>query len=153
MTSVSTAPDSTASRGQVLRNKFTQVPVSTVHSRSIDKSMSTAPCDGETPITAKDCQMHNSQMISASTDKGSEPVYKVMIHCYDKLVTALSTDIITISGVLLAKQLIPAELSSKMLLPNFTPQEKATILVNIVTCTQHGQVLIQMTSLISKQDL
>ena len=132
-TSVSAAPASTASHGQVSRDEFTQVSASTRHTRSTDKSMSTAPCDSETPTTAEDSQMHDSPMISASADTSSEPAYKAMIHCHDKLVTALSSDITTMSGILLAKEFIPAELSSKMLLPNFTPQEKATILINVVT--------------------
>ena len=78
-----------------------------LHSKSMDKSTSTAPSD----ITAKG---------GASIVVSSEPAYKAMIHCHDKLVTALSTDIITISGVLLAKEFIPSEISNKMLLPNFT---------------------------------
>ena len=75
--------------------------------------------------------MHGPPM--AAGDSSSEPAYKAMIHSHDKLVIALSTDILTISGVLLAKEFIPAEISSKMLLPNFTAQEKATIVVNAVT--------------------
>ena len=70
---------------------------------------------------------------STSVDVSLEPAYKAIIHCRDKLVTALSTDIISISGVLVAKEFIPAESSSKMLLPNLTPQEKATILVIAIT--------------------
>ena len=108
------------------------------HSRSVDKSTSTASCDSETSsrelnqskvqtlstdITAKD---------SASVIDSSEPAYKAMIRCHDKLVTAITADVITMSGVLLAKEFIPSEMSSKMLLPNFTEQEKATILVNAV---------------------
>ena len=70
---------------------------------------------------------------STSVDASLEPAYKAIIHCRDKLVTALSTDILSISGVLVAKEFIPAESSSKMLLPNLTPQEKATILVIAIT--------------------
>ena len=47
--------------------------------------------------------------------------------------TALSTDILSISGILVAKEFVSAESSSKMLLPNLTAQEKATILVIAIT--------------------
>ena len=70
---------------------------------------------------------------SSSTASVDESAYKAMIHCHNKLVTALSTDILNISGVLFSKELIPAEISSKMLLQNSTSQEKATILVNAIT--------------------
>ena len=73
--------------------------------------------------------------ISASVDLSSysESAYKAMIHCYDKLVTALSTDILSMSGILVANEFVPAEISSKMLLPTLTPQEKATSLVIAIT--------------------
>ena len=138
----STSLDSTLSHIQVSKGDSPHTVSSDSthpHSRSVDKSTSTAPCDSETSsrelnqskvqtlstdITAKD---------SASVVDSSEPAYKAMIHSHDKLVTAISTDIITMSGVLLAKEFIPFEMSSKMLLPNFTEREKATILVNAVT--------------------
>ena len=66
-------------------------------------------------------------------DASLEPAYKAIIRCHDKLVTALSTDILSISGILVAKEFVPAELSSKILLPNLTAQEKATILVIAIT--------------------
>ena len=65
--------------------------------------------------------------------KVQSPAYKAMIHCHDKLVTALKTDYLTISGVLLSRKFIPEEIHNKMLRTNFTPQEKATIVVNAVT--------------------
>ena len=55
-----------------------------------------------------------------------------MIHCHDKLVTALKTDCLTISGVLFSREFIPEEIHNKMLGTNFTSQEKATIVVNTV---------------------
>ena len=125
-TSVSAAPDSIASHGQVSRDDFTQVAVNTQHSRSIDRSTSTAPCDSETPITTKDSQMHDSPMISASADTSSEPAYKAMIHCHDKLVIALSSDVLTISGILLANEFISEETHGKMRLTTLTQEEKAT---------------------------
>ena len=60
---------------------------------------------------------------SASIDASSEPTFKAIIHCHDKLVTALSTDILSISGILLANEFIPSEVSSRMLLPNLISQE------------------------------
>ena len=86
-------------------------------------------CTLSSNITAKDNEVHDPTTSVASV----ESVYKAMIHCHNKLVTAFSMDIITISGVLLAKEFIPREISSKMLLHPFTPQEKATILVNAIT--------------------
>ena len=127
------ASDSTISHDQASRDEFTQESAGMQNSRSIDKSTSTDPCDSETPITAKEGQMHDPPMISASVDASSEPAYKAMIHCHNKLVTALKTDFLTTSGVLLPKEFIPAEIHSKMLQANFTPQEKAAILINAVT--------------------
>ena len=116
--------------------------------QSVSDTMNLSSTDTETqPITLSDSlhqQQHtnlSSEGISAVTNASSsasvdvslEPAYKAIIQCRDKLVTALSTDILTISGVLVAKEFIPAESSSKMLLPNLTPQEKATILVIAIT--------------------
>ena len=94
------------------------------HTNSKDESVQTAS-EGISAIT--------NASSSTSVDANLEPAYKAIIHCRDKLVTALSTDVLTISGVLVAKEFIPAESSSKMLLPNLTPQEKATILVIAIT--------------------
>ena len=94
------------------------------HTNSKDESVQTAS-EGISAIT--------NASSSTSVDASLEPAYKAIIHCSDKLVTALSTDILSISGVLVAKEFIPAESSSKMLLPNLTPQEKATILVIAIT--------------------
>ena len=63
----------------------------------------------------------------------SESAYKAMIHCHDKLVTALSTDILSMSGILVANEFVPAEVSSKMFLSTLTPQEKTTSLVIAIT--------------------
>ena len=73
--------------------------------------------------------------ISASVDlsSSSESEYKAMIHYHDKLVTALSTDILSMSGILVTNEFVPAEISNKMLLPTLTPQEKATSLVTAIT--------------------
>ena len=72
-------------------------------------------------------------MTSTSIGTSLEPAYKAMIHCRDKLVTAVSSDILSISGILVANEFIPPEISSKMLLPTLTPQEKATSLVIAIT--------------------
>ena len=89
--------------------------------------------DESVQTTSEGISAFTNTSSSASVDMSLEPAYNAIIHCRDKLVTALSTDILTISGVLVAKEFIPAESSSKMLLPNLTPQEKATILVIAIT--------------------
>ena len=94
------------------------------HTNLKDESVQTA---------SEDISAITNASSSTSVHASLEPAYKAIIHCRDKLVTALSTDIISISGVLVAKEFIPAESSSKMLLPNLTPQEKATILVIAIT--------------------
>ena len=53
-----------------------------------------------------------------------------MVKCSDKLVISLSTDILHMAEVLLAKEFITEEIHSKMLLSSFTPQMKASILVS-----------------------
>ena len=75
----------------------------------------------------------NATSSSASVDTSLEPAYKAIIHCHDKLVTALSTDILTISNILFAKEFIPDETFKKMLLPTLSQQEKATILAISIT--------------------
>ena len=75
----------------------------------------------------------NTTSSSASVDTSLEPAYKAIIHCHDKLVTALSTDILTISNILFAKEFIPDETFKKMLLPTLSQQEKATILAISIT--------------------
>ena len=87
-----------------------------------------------------DLKDESVRSVSAGSDAASidlrlssESAYKGMIHCHDKLVTALSTDILSMSGILVANEFVPAEISSKMLLPTLTPQEKATSLVIAIT--------------------
>ena len=145
----SSAPDSTHSHGQQSEGDSTHTSDSTHHSRSIDK---TIPCDSGTWITnSKELYQSEDHTDSHDTSTNSEnnqthhpiiripihtslePAHKAIIRCHDKLVTAFSTDILSISGALVAKEFIPAESSSKMLLPNLTPQEKATILVIAIT--------------------
>ena len=149
--------DSTHSLGQQSKDDSIQEMDSTHHSRLIDRSKSAVPCDSGTSIIySMHKDLHQSEghtdshdastgesetsqthhpisMTSAPFDAGLEPAYKAIIRCHDKLVIALSNDILTISGVLVAKEFIPAELSSKMLLPILTPQEKATMLVIAIT--------------------
>ena len=151
----STAPDSTLSHGQLVLSKgdYTRNLDSSHHSRSIDKSTSTVLYDNSTLIRNRrmfnQSDDHNNtdetstnesenshtrhSMTSTSVDASLEPPYKAIIHCHDKLVTALSTDILSISGVLVAKEFVPDESSSKMLLSNLTPKEKATSLVVAIT--------------------
>ena len=150
VSSDSSAPDSTHSHGQQSKDDSTHTSDSTHHSRSIDK---TIPCDSGTWITnskelyqsedhtgSHDISTNDSEnnqthhpIIRAPIHTSLESAHKAIIRCHDKLVTAFSTDILSISGALVAKEFIPAESSSKMLLPNLTPQEKATILVIAIT--------------------
>ena len=136
----STAFDSTLSHVQMSKGDSPHTSDSThPHSRSVDKSTSTAPSDSET--SSRELNQSKDQTLSTditakdstSVVDSSEPAYKAMIRSHDKLVTAISIDIISMAGVLLAKEFIPPEISSKMLLPNLTEREKATILVNAVT--------------------
>ena len=147
------APDS---HGQLALLKDDSIHIwdTTHHSRSMDKRTSTVPYDcgtfagkrimlnqsedhnGTYDTSTNDSENSQTQrhpMTSTSVDASLEPAYKAIIHCHDKLVTALSNDILTISGVLVAKEFIPVEISSKMLLPTLTPQEKATSLVIAIT--------------------
>ena len=140
----STVPDSTHSHGQLSKGDNSHTSDGTHLSRSINKSTSTAPCDSGTSIAGDTSRREFNQREdhgysydmstndSASFDSSSEPVYKTLIRCHDKLVMALSTDILTISEVLVANEFVPAELSGKMVIPSSTPQEKAIILVNAV---------------------
>ena len=82
---------------------------------------------------SKKSKVHD-QVASASLDivSRSEPAYKAMIRSHDKLVTALSTDLLSVTGVLVANEFVPAEILNEMLSPS-TPQEKATRLVIAVT--------------------
>ena len=84
----------------------------------------------DTIVQIKSSSDTNDQIL---TLHDSESAYKVIIRCHDKLVTALSTDILSISGILLAKEFISEETHSKMLLATSTPKKKATDLVIAIT--------------------
>ena len=148
VSSDTTTPDSTHSPKQS-QGDSPHISDNTHHSRLMDKSTSTAPHDSETSsqelnqskvqnitlpshASTRDSQMLEP-MTSIAVDTSSESAYKTMIHCHDKLVTALSSDILSISGILVANEFIPPGVSSKMLLPTLTPQEKATSLVIAIT--------------------
>ena len=75
----------------------------------------------------------DTSSVSRSTSNLSEDQWphQIMLHCNDKLVTALSLDPESIAGVLLAKGLIP-EITEAQMRQCFTPYEKATILVSSV---------------------
>ena len=70
--------------------------------------------------------------VASVQDGSSEHAHEAMIRCHDKLVTAISTDIISVSGTLLAKGFISEEMQSKMLLYTLTSEEKATDLVGAI---------------------
>ena len=141
VSSDSTTPDSTHSHGQLSKDDSTHTSDSTHHSRSIDKSTSTTNSNeshqSEDHTDSHDTSSNESRthypMTCTSIDASVEPVYKAIIHCHDKLVTALSTDILSISNTLFAKEFIPDETFKKMLLLTLPQQEKATILVIAIT--------------------
>ena len=141
VSSDSTTPDSTHSHGQLSKDDSTHTSDSTHHSRSIDKSTSTTNSNeshqSEDHTDSHDTSTNESRthypMICTSIDASVEPAYKAIIHCHDKLVTALSTDVLSISNTLFAKEFIPDETFKKMLLPTLPQQEKATILVIAIT--------------------
>ena len=84
----------------------------------------------DTNVQIKSSSDTNDQIL---TLHDSESAYKAIIRCHDKLVTALSTEILSISGILLAKEFISEETHSKMLLATSTPKKKATDLVIAIT--------------------
>ena len=141
VSSDSSAPDSTHSHGQQSKDDSTHTSDSTHHSRSIDKSTSTRNSNeshqSEDHTDSHDTSTNESRthypMTCTSIDASVEPVYKAIIRCHDKLVTALSTDVLSISNTLFAKEFIPDETFKKMLLPTLPQQEKATILVIAIT--------------------
>jgi hypothetical protein len=118
---------------------------STMHSLRSNKSTeSKAQCDSET-LTVKELSLSTVRTQFVATDYGqmtgtSAPsddslehhAHEAMIHCHDKLVTALSTDILTISGILLAKEFISEEIQRKMLIHALTPEERAADLVGAI---------------------
>ena len=128
----STTPDSTHSHGQQSKDDSTHTSDSTHHSRSIDKSTSTRNSNeshqSEDHTDSHDTSTNESRthypMTCTSIDASVEPVYKAIIRCHDKLVTALSTDVLSISNTLFAKEFIPDETFKKMLLPTLPQQEK-----------------------------
>ena len=130
-----------------------QSPQKTTASEHVQIKSPVASHTGDQPIPlpdssqqeqVKDDSAHTSDTNDHSDDKSeqshadSSPQtsiahYKAIIRCHDKLVTALSTDILSISGILLAKEIISEETHSKMLLSSSTPKQKATDLVIAIT--------------------
>ena len=90
------------------------------------KDETNAPCPSQKNINSG----------SSSASEAQDP-YKVMVHCHDKLVTALSSDPQSVANTLVAKGFIPPNISEIMHL-NIIPQEKATILVEAI----RGQIKI-----------
>ena len=61
----------------------------------------------------------------------SPEVKSILIQTHD-LTTALSNDSLGVAGLLLSKELISRDVWSKMLLPAYTPAEKAAMIVEAV---------------------
>ena len=55
--------------------------------------------------------------------------HTAMIQLHEKLVTAISTDVVNVAGILLSKEFISEEVEEKARLPSSTPKERATLLV------------------------
>ena len=81
------------------------------------------------PIAEIQESAHTTQ---SEVDRASSKEHTSMVKCNDKLVLSLSTDILHVAEVLLAKEFISEETHSKMLLSSSTPQMKASILVSAV---------------------
>ena len=60
------------------------------------------------------------------------PEWFAMIECHAKLTSALASDIVKISGLLLSKQIISTATQERMLLSSITEMEKASFLVGAV---------------------
>ena len=92
------------------------------HTNLKDESVQTTSAEGTSTVSS-------ARLIISSSS--SEEPHQVMLHCNDKLITALSADPQGIAGVLLAKGLIPENTEAQVRLCS-TPREKATILVTTV---------------------
>ena len=57
------------------------------------------------------------------------PEVKAILKQTHDLTTALSNDSLGVAGILLSKELISSEVYSKVLIPTFTPTEKAAIMI------------------------
>ena len=77
-------------------------------------------------------QVHDPMAI-APVDTSSKHAYEIMIHCHKKLVTALSTDVLSISGILLERKFISESVYNRMRLPTITEEERASDLVMSIT--------------------
>jgi hypothetical protein len=60
------------------------------------------------------------------------PEWFAMVECYNKLTSALASDIQNISGLLFVKEIISSDTHEKMLLPSIIATEKARNLVGAV---------------------
>ena len=81
------------------------------------------------PIAEIQESVHTTQ---SEVDRASSKEHTAMVKSSDKLVISLSTDILHMAEVLLAKEFITEEIHSTMLLSSFTPQMKASILVSAI---------------------
>ena len=123
------------------KSNSTHISDSTQYFRSIDESTPIVPgtfsrelnvsadhtltCDTST----NESHMHDT-MTSASFDMSLDPAaHKAIERCHDKLVTALSTDILSISNILFEKEFISEEMHGKLLLTTVTEDKRATDLV------------------------
>lgn len=63
-------------------------------------------------------------MAIAPVDTSSKHAYEIMIRCHKKLVTALSTDLLSISGILLERKFISESVYNRMRLRTITEEER-----------------------------
>ena len=128
---LSIALDSIHASGQISIGNSTGC---TLHSLSMNKSSPIVPCDDVTlesiPDDSSDRVLSQHEDDYSSTNDSPFNSERILTRCHDKLVLAFSTDVINISEVLVARELIPVEMSEKMINPTIISKEKAILLVN-----------------------
>ena len=78
------------------------------------------------------CQVYNRPETPSNKGLSENKEYMAMITVHDKLVTSLSTDLLSIANILLPNRFISEEVYSQVLLHSLTPHEKASILVRAI---------------------
>lgn len=93
----------------------------------------TDPIPTEGSSTDPGQSLSNSSTRVATHLSNNNKCYNAMITHHSKLVAAVTTEYLTLAGVLLSHEFISNEIHAEMLLPSSTPNKKATILVTAVT--------------------
>ena len=85
-------------------------------------------CHGHDNDGSTGSHAQQSAEITASENKE----FQTILTYQDQLINAISGDTLSIAGVLREYEFISDDISSKILCPSSTPQEKATILVDAI---------------------